>query len=261
MTDESTRHDDQLWVSPLDEEHRLLFADMRVMNGHVLPWSYSTPKEEREDVLTRTTVCDISALGKIRLSGKAADPFLFGMFDADFDALARLGAGTPATFSGEVATGEGDGMAPRVEIIRSGEHEFMLLAGYDQTARVFSLLLDYAEVGDENALEEGQVFLSDETNALAGVCLAGKTAQSIISEMAKVGDADAPEKVANLPEFTLGFLHLDTIPTLIFHCGLTCYYLFFPVRGARVLWRGILSFPEVEPVGFDAFSEFDILRD
>jgi aminomethyltransferase len=248
-------------VSPLDAEHRYLFADMREVEGFVLPWSYATQQEERDAVMHRTTVSDISFMGKIRLSGKSADPFLFGMFDADFDVLARLGAGTMATFSSEIVEEAGLKTPPRVEVIRSGVHEFMLLTRFDQTSLVFELFLDYAEVGDEEQLEEGQVFLSDETNSLAGVCLTGKDAQDIISEMGKVGDADAPEKVANLPEFTLGMLHLDTIPTLVFHCGLTCYYLFFPVRGARVLWRGLLSFPQVVPIGFDAFSALDIFSD
>lgn len=260
---EKDEPDKTIWTSPLDPEHRLLFAEMKELEGFALAWSYATAAEERRSALSHTVISDISPMGKLRLAGKAVDPFLYGMFECDFDTLTVIGAGVMATMNPDVARGRfSEGTVVRVEIIRSGEHEFMLLVRFDQVAAVYSLLSEYAECGDdEDSLEEGQIFLGNESDSLAGICLAGPKAMDILGEMGREMDGGAGLEVAGMGEFTLGMLYLDTAPTLIFHCGLTCYHLFVPPSYARGLWRGLLSFPEVTPIGFDAFASFDIFAD
>lgn len=250
-----------IWVSPLDQEQRLLYADMKELAGHTLAWCFATEAEERELIKTRTVISDISYMGKTRIAGEAADPFLFGMYDCDFDVLGNIGAGVMATLSNDVAAEiPGNDKPVQTEIIRSGEHEFMLLTRFDQAASLYSLLEEYAECGVEDKLEEGQILLSDETDSFAGICIAGPQADYVLAEMGKASDELAEEKLKALPDFTLGMMRLDTAPTLIFHISLECYYLFVPPTYARGLWRGLLSFHEVSPIGRHAFEVLDIFN-
>lgn len=248
-----------IWISPLDSEERILYAEMREVAGHMLAWNFSTAPEEQKLIRTHTIISDISYIGKIRISGKAADPFLFGMFDCDFDVLGDIGAGVMATLASDISLdGQDDDTAVQAEIIRSGEHEFMLLVPFDKKVAIYELLEEYAECGEEGKLEESQVFLANESDSLAGICIAGPQAEYVIGEMGKTSDDLAKEKLKSLPDFTLGMLRLDTAPVLIFHITLECYYLFVPPAYARGLWRGLLSFSEVSPIGRHAFEALDI---
>ena len=167
-TDES-----RIWTSPLEMEHGFLYAEMRERSGFMLPWTYSTAHEERALVEKGTVLCDLSATGKLRLVGRAVDPVLYGMLDGDFDILATIGAGMTAALDQDICSDRFvDEPSPRLLVLRTGEHEFMMLTRYDQTSRLHDLLRDYVECGEnEDELEEGEIFLSDETDHLAMLCL------------------------------------------------------------------------------------------
>ena len=256
-TDES-----RIWTSPLEMEHGFLYAEMRERSGFMLPWTYSTAHEERALVEKGTVLCDLSATGKLRLVGRAVDPVLYGMLDGDFDILATIGAGMTAALDQDICSeGFVDEPSPRLLVLRTGEHEFMMLTRYDQTSRLHDLLRDYVECGEnEDELEEGEIFLSDETDHLAMLCLSGKDAVPVLAEMGQGADDEARAEIAGMGEYTLGMSRLDTAPVLLLHGTAMSYYLLTPPAHARGLWRGLLSFEQISPVGYDVFELLDLLN-
>lgn len=242
-------------------EHRVLYADMRERSGFVLPWTYSTEQEERALVERGTVLCDLSAMGKFRLVGEAVDPVLYGMLDGDFDALTTIGAGMPAVLDEGVCPDRLEGLASsRLLVLRTGEHEFMMLTHHEWRAGLYDLLDEYAACGgDEEELGEGEIFLSDETDHLAMLCLSGTDAVAVIAEMAQGPGEAAREEIAAMGEYTLGMSRLDTAPVLLLHGTGMSYYLLTPPAHARGLWRGLMSFEQIAPVGYDVLGSLDLL--
>lgn len=266
-------------LSSLIQEHRYLNAHLERRNGFMLPAHYEDPAQEALLADGTTVVADVSYTGKIRLAGRAVDPFLYGMFDAELNDLSIVGSAVPALLrGGEEPDDDGSprypfeaGESVRCWIVRSGEHEFMLLSRYDQTERLYAWLSEFADVEGQGEqaedAEDGDVSpdqyieLSDETGSMCALAFSGPLANGILHEMERastVGDS------MGIPESGyLRFLRLDNMPVLTYHASAAAqdrYLLLTSVSYSRSLWRSILSFPEVTPVGYDAARRiFDFL--
>ena len=227
----------------LYEEHLLLGARFRASESTGLLAVSSYPCEGEKDLgeaLVGAVVADLTGTTYLLLSGDrapelaraalAGGPLAVG--EASFEALLR-----------------GDGRvlgAPLV--LRTGDHEHVLL---DPTPRgeVGAAWLEYVRGagGDEGPLAASSV--EDASGMLVPLLCAGAASGRVVSDYLRRTGARLPRpgEVASLM--------LDAIPAIVARVPAPAdeaYLLLVPAASARVIWRSLLSFSEVSPVGVDA---------
>jgi glycine cleavage system aminomethyltransferase T len=193
--------------------------------------------------------CDISTLGKLRVSGAAAHDFIRIMFTADTEALAEPGT----TAASLLLTGESE-IIDVVLIIRTGDDEYMVTTSPSTAGEVFAWLKAHAGISDdEGALFEG-LAITDETKKLAGVVLFGEGSAAALDEL-------AGKPLGAFPQVGhLTMAQLDTVPTLIFASPVLpveaeVYELFCPPASVQGLICALLSFPEIDPMNAEEYQE------
>ncbi|MDR2587719.1 MAG: hypothetical protein LBC23_05620 [Coriobacteriales bacterium] len=193
--------------------------------------------------------CDMSALGKFRVSGAAAHDFIRIMFTADTALLAEPGSVAPSL----LLTGEAE-VIDLVLIIRTGPDEYMVTTSPATIDEAFAWLSAHGKISDE----EGAIFeglaLSNETDKLADVVLFGEGSTAVLEELAVGGFAASP------CTGSLTMVQLDTVPALMLASPVLpgepsgeVFELFCSPAGAQGLANAFLSFPEMEPVEVDEY--------
>jgi glycine cleavage system aminomethyltransferase T len=196
--------------------------------------------------------CDMSALGKLRVSGTAAHDFIRIMCTADMASLAEPGGVTASL----LLTGEAE-IIDLVLIIRTGDDEYMVTTSPATADEVFSWLKAHGGItDDEGALFEG-LTITNETGKLADIVLFGEGSTAVLDELSGQTRATSP-CVGHLT-----MTQLDTVPTLIFRSPVLpretkVYELFCPPASVLGLTNALLSFPEIDPM--DA-EEYQALRE
>lgn len=249
----------KVFLSVLSDEHLLLGAGVCVTRQDPsLPFGPVISYPHEGHTLPSTMLCDISYLGKIRLAGEAAGIFVTGLFDFELTALQLVGAGVVAHLGDELLealtaqslSAIGETVArTSLCIIRSGEHEFMLLVPPAIHASLVAVLQDFANEDDSSS---GEIALSDETDSLVSCVLIGHEATDVLASFC-VPPVAEPDYSMIPAAGTLAPLLFDEMPTLVYHTILqhdeTCYIILCPLGYARALWRSFLSFVQLEPVG------------
>ena len=211
----------------------------------------------REQVFNMKTVsknsklcfCDVSGIGKLRISGDAAQDFIRIMFTAAADAFDDLGAARACL----LLTGESE-VIDLVLVIRTGDAEYMVTTSAETVEEVSAWLVAHACIRDD----DGEVFaglrISNETDKLACVVLFGEGSWAVLDELAAGGLGSFPRTGR------LTMAQLDTVPALILESPVLpgeCYELMFPPANLPGIVNALLSFPQAEPI---TAEEYQALR-
>lgn len=215
----------------------------------------------REDtpVSVDTFFCDVSRLGKIRLSGEDAPEFVKVMTTVDLWRLETAGKVAPAL----ILNAEGN-IIDLVMIGRSGEREYILITHPDTVDELTQWLTAHAELKDsQGAPVFKDLKVSDATERIAAYALYGLKARMILDDLTKEELSDElGEKTLSL--VTIGELQVMLIrwPLLRAHAldsplmpGGDVFEVYLPVKAAATFEEILLGFPEIDPESFEEYVQ------
>lgn len=221
--------------TPLYEEHLALGARMVPFAGWEMPVQYAGIIEEHRATRTSAGVFDVCHMAQIRVFGFGSFDFLQGLFTNDLHAISEIGQ---AQYT--LMLDDDGGVLDDLIVYHSGDIEYLIVANAANREKDFEWIVSHApedlEVVDE----------SDRTGLIA---LQGPKAIDVITELAGEG-WQAPER------FTIGEAMLDgAVPALVARTGYTGedgVEIYCRASDSPAVWRLLLSFPEVSPVGLGA---------
>lgn len=232
----------------LAEEHLLLGAVMAEHAGSLAPLAYGPGDPPEAEVRALREACGVSDLSFAHLalvSGDAAQ----ALFEAAW-AGRRLDVGECAF--GAVLAGDGSLVSAPLAV-RTGDREFLLV---DASPRWEALLgwlgwLQGLESGDVAPFADSSV--TDETGSLVPLAVIGPRAHDVLSDYLH-GTESLP------PRGRAASVHLDRILAICAHVPLDevssgegeALLAFVPPAYARIMWRSLMSFSAVSPVGVRA---------
>lgn len=229
----------------LHEEHALLGASFvpSETTGLLAVRSYAH-ETEGAPAAGEAWLTDLTGATYLLVSGSDAEPLAYAAF-----AGKRLPVGECA-FS---ATLSGDGSLLSTPLVaRCGDMEFVVI---DPTSRGEALsawtgLLARAESDGVRAFP--LVSTCDASDMLVPLALCGPAAVHVLSDYLHGASLPAPGQVRQL--------RLDAIDVVVVRPGAPLaqdgLVVLVPPARARVLWRSLLSFTEVSPVGVPALAAF-----
>lgn len=227
----------------LREEHEYLGARLRTVDALERVDGYLDSAAEREGLSSGAGLVDMAGTASWLLSGEVSEGFAGAAF-----AGRRLGVGKCAFES----TLLGDGSVASVVLLaRTGTGEYVCWDGGSR-AQVLDGWLSFL-----SSIEQGGVrpfaglSIEDASESLAPLVLWGPRSRVVLGDYLAEG--------VTLPEAgQVVDLRLDSIPALVVCPPIdsgNCLMLLVPPGFVRVLWRSLLSFATVVPVGMDALEE------
>lgn len=224
--------DETLERTPLYEEHLALGARMVPFAGFEMPVQYSGIIEEHVAVREHAGVFDICHMSEFRFFGFGAKAALQRIVSNDLDKIDELGR---AVYT--VMCDEDGGIVDDLIVYHTGDLEYLVIANAATRAGDWESMSSHV-AGDVEAVDE-----SDRTALIA---LQGPDAVRIIEEIAA---QDAPRR------FRIAEAVLDGVPVLLSRTGYTGedgVEILCHVSQAVAIWRMLLSYPEVTPIGLGA---------
>jgi len=225
---------EQLKRTALYDEHVALGARMVPFAGWEMPVQYAGIIEEHKAVRSLAGVFDVGHMAEFRVFGFEALDYLQGVLTNDLLRISELGHAQYTLMLDD----EGH-IIDDLIVYHSGDLEYLIIANASNHDVDFAWLSAHAPA---------QIELVDESERTSLIALQGPSALGIVSELAGEG-WEAPSR------FTLCEATLDTVPALIARTGYTGedgVEILTSTSTAPQLWRAILSFPEVSPVGLGA---------
>jgi aminomethyltransferase len=225
---------DQLKRTGLYGEHIGLGARMVPFAGWEMPVQYAGIIEEHNAVRRSAGVFDVGHMAEFRVFGFAAYDFLQRMLTNDLSKIAELGSAQYTLMLDEAGH-----IIDDLIVYHSGDIEYLIIANASNHEVDFAWL---------DAHAPSEVELVDESARTSLIALQGPSALGVIRELAGV-DWEPP------PRFTIGEATLDTVPALVARTGYTGedgVEILTSMAAGPQLWRAILSFAEVSPVGLGA---------
>lgn len=221
--------------TPLFEEHVALGARIVPFAGYEMPVQYSGIVDEHKAVRSRAGIFDVSHMAEFRVFGFGAFDFLQRALSNDLRAISELGQ---AQYT--LLLDEHGGIVDDLIVYHSGDLEYLIIANAGNHEVDFSFLSEQAPPDVE---------LVDESERTGLIALQGPEALRILAELAPDGWSP-PERFA-LRECVLD----GAVPCLVSRTGYTGedgVEIVCRASDAQVVWRLLLSFPEVQPCGLGA---------
>ncbi len=225
----------------LHEEHELLGGcfDETHDTGLLGPRSYHAPSSSADPFDQGAALCDLSGCLALMFSGEAATSFAETALSGR-----KLGVGECALEASLL----GDGALASMPLCaRSAEAEY-LVWDFSPRSDTLDAWLSFLSRVDQGGVKpfEG-LACTDLGDEFVSLLLAGPKAAEVLTDYLGEGQAlPSDGGVANLV--------LDgRIPAIALHHqvgDLDCQLLLVAPRHARVIWRSLLSFSEVSPVGY-----------
>lgn len=225
---------DALKRTPLYDEHLALGARMVPFAGWEMPVQYGGIIEEHNDVRTSAGVFDVSHMAEFRVFGFGALDFLQGLFTNDLHRIAELGQ---AQYT--LMLDDDGGIIDDLIVYHTGDLEYLIIANASNAETDFAWISAHAP-------EDLEVV--DESERTALIALQGPEAVRIATELAEEG-WEPPAR------FTIREAALGSVPALVARTGYTGedgVEIVCRASDAPRVWRAILSFPEVSPIGLGA---------
>lgn len=221
--------------TPLYEEHVALGARMVPFAGYEMPVQYSGIIDEHKAVRSSAGVFDVSHMAEFRVFGFGAFDFLQRALSNDLRKISVIGQAQYTL----LLDGEGRILDDLI-VYHSGDLEYLIIANASNHTSDFEFLSQQAPA---------EVELVDESARTALIALQGPEALRVLGEL--TGDGwHAPQR------FTIAEATLDgAVPCLIARTGYTGedgVEIVCRASDAPVVWRLLLSFPEVQPCGLGA---------
>lgn len=196
-----------------------------------------------EEALKDCALIDLSGIGYTLVSGTSAQNFVEAVF-----AGKQLEVGET---SFECAL-TGDGSLSSIGLLaRSGQNEYVVLDASERSLVLDEWLSIIASVEQNGVAPYAEVSLEDATPLLTPLLLAGKKAKKVLMDY--LGEQKLPEdsKLCNLM--------LDqTIPALVANVStkkVPAYLVMVPPVHTVILYRSLLSFETVHPLGYKQLIE------
>ncbi len=196
-----------------------------------------------EEALKDCALIDLSGIGYTLVSGTSAQNFVEAVF-----AGKQLEVGET---SFECAL-TGDGSLSSIGLLaRSGQNEYVVLDASERSLVLDEWLSIIASVEQNGVTPYAEVSLEDATPLLTPLLLAGKKAKKVLMDY--LGEQKLPEdsKLCNLM--------LDqTIPALVANVStkkVPAYLVMVPPVHTVILYRSLLSFETVHPLGYKQLIE------
>lgn len=229
-------------MSTLMEEHALLGAMLADEDEVPAVASYGNPSAEREAILSSCGVCDLSGTLMALVSGEGV-----GAFASAALAAMPLAVGE----CGHAAVLSGDGALVAVPMaLRTGAHELLVIDPSRRADALFWWLGWLSSVEQGGVRPFGGIVVEERTGDLVPLLVAGPESAAVLGDYLSLDET--------LPEpGQVSYLHLDKIETIV--AGISDlpvpgWLLLVPPQLARVLWRSLMSFGQVSPVGGEALS-------
>lgn len=227
----------------LHAEHELLGAvfDINPQTGYEIPISYGTPASTVGDKTSEAECCLFDVSGHTyQLIGGALAPSLV----SDIFAGPVLDIGD-LSFQ-PVFTGDG-AVVSVVLVARSGDNEYFYLDISNHGGLLSSCIANYLFEKKRQGASSETVSLEDADQLLVPLFLAGPRAHEVLSDYLNDTQSALP------PIGKLSFCLLDArIAALIGHVplkDLDAYIVLVNPQQVQILWRSLLSFPMVVPIG------------
>jgi aminomethyltransferase len=221
--------------TPLYEEHLALGARMMPFAGYEMPVQYVGIIEEHRAVRSRVGIFDVCHMAEFRVFGFGAFDFLQRTLTNDLTKISALGK---AQYT--LMLDEDGGILDDLVIYHSGDLEYLIIANASNRAADLRWLTSLAPDG---------VDLVDESDRTGLIAVQGPEALSVITDLAGA-EWVAPRR------FTVAEAMLDNaIPCLVARTGYTGedgVEILCRATDAPVVWRLLLSFPQVAPAGLGA---------
>ena len=238
----------------LTEEHLALggILETKQTGNHSvkLPMRYTKPDEELSFLRHGCGITDISYTGLLVVHGSDA-------YDLVRAATTALIPEVGQSCYTAVLTGDG-ALLSVVLLARTGDEEFLLL----DTSNRFELLREWfmwlSHIEKDGVKPYKNAEVVDETGALLPVQLTGPGAAAILNDYLG-SDARLPYPGE------IGMLKLDKIICIVCNCAPSAtagkaydaYKVLIPPAFATILWRSLLSFGQLEPVGLCAWHLYE----
>lgn len=228
----------------LYQEHLQLGASFgEGLNGTKVPDSYGHPEEEARAFASGAALADVSGLYTLRFHGEPAPLFAQTAF-----AGRLLGVGE-ASFEAVLA---GDGSLSSVPLLaRTGEQEYAVWDFSPRSAGLDAWLGFLAHINQGGVAPFSGLSCEEESSKLVALVLWGRDAQRVLLDY--VGKGEGLPVSGTVGTRSLDG-HIETLLTCMTLGGKPCYLLMVPPNMARVLWRSLLSFDTVSPVGLTALT-------
>lgn len=223
----------------LHEEHVLLGASFEesAVTGGPLVLAYAGEKN-LDELLPGAVLSDLTGSAYLLVSGTSSQ----ALFSSA--AAGRPLAVGEAAFEA-VLTGEGRLLAVPLTL-RSGDHEHVLLDPTPRGAALAAWMDFLSRMEQDGYAPYADASVEDASEMLVPLLLAGGRSRDVLSDYVRTA-GEAPPR-----EGEVRALHLDAIPALVARVpgpGPETWLLLVPAQRARVIWRSLLSFGEVSPVG------------
>lgn len=196
-----------------------------------------------EEALKDCALIDLSGIGYTLVSGTSSQNFVEAVF-----AGKQLEVGE-ASFECALT---GDGSLSSIGLLaRSGQNEYVVLDASERSLVLEEWLSIIASVEQNGVAPYAEVSLEDATPLLTPLLLAGKKAKKVLMDY--LGEQRLPEdsKLCNLM--------LDqTIPALVANVStkkVPAYLVMVPPVHTIILYRSLLSFETVHPLGYKQLIE------
>lgn len=229
--------------APLYDEHLLLGGSFLDDDAWLaLPHHYGDMRGEAEAFGAGCALCDLSGMTNVLVSGEGADAFVSA---ACANEALRVGE---CSF-GAVVTGDGT-LASIPLVARTGDTEYVVCDVSERGMGLHPWLSFLVGIEQKGFRPFGTVTVEDASDALVPLLLWGPQATSVLTDYVLSADElPQPGRIASV--------HLDRIATIVAHVpdvDEPCYLLLVPPTAARVLWRSLLSFLSVSPVGASSLA-------
>ena len=227
----------------LHEEHALLGASFEPSETTGLLAVRSYAREAAcAPAAGEARLTDLTGATYLLVSGSDAEPLAYAAF---------AGAPLPVGECAFSATLSGDGSLLSMPLVaRCGDTEFVVIdpSPRGEALAAWTGLLARAESDGVRAFP--LVSICDASEMLVPLALCGPAAEHVLSDYLHDASLPAPGQVRQL--------RLDAIDVVVVRPGAPLaqdvVVVLVPPARARVLWRSLLSFTEVSPVGVPAFA-------
>jgi aminomethyltransferase len=225
----------------LYEEHALLgarFGDAR----EVLAYADNEAESAREVGGNGATLCDVSFVRMTLLSGEASIRFVHAAF-----AGYELSMGE-CSFEA-ILTGDGC-IASIPLVVRTGTCEYVVIDGSPRADVLDGWMSFLWAVEQDGTAPFAGMTREDVSQTHVALVLSGVGAKAVLGDYTDVMNLPAPGRVRSCD--------LDRIPCIVVGVPGTedlTYLVLAPPSLATVLWRSLLSFSEVLPIGVEALGD------
>lgn len=223
----------------LEEEHLLLGAHIESSGDRARVLHYGSPADELEAISEGAALVDLGGTPAWRVSGDDAQGFVRAAFAGWDEAVGECG------FQAVLL---GDGSLASVPFLaRTGTMEYVCWDPTPREAVLDGWLSFLASVEQDGVRAFPRLQVEDVTEALSPLLLVGPAAETVLADyVADPRRLPAPQRVCELD--------LDRIHALVIGLSLAGqrgFVALVPPSFVRVLWRSLLSFTEVVPLGDD----------